>query len=756
MALAWALMRRENTHMKKLSLKTLPTSLPISLLTTYLLGVSAHAEETTTSSNTAQLDKVVISAHSFDQGQDEMSQPATLLIAEDLDRQRATSLGETLATQVGIHNASYGTSVGRPVIRGMSGARVKILQDGIDTLDASSVSPDHSVNADTFNAQKIEVLRGPATLMYGSGAFGGVVNTVDGRVPTGQGEQSEPQTVIRAQYDSVNKGKTVGIRNNGFVDANNGNEVHWKVSASHFRSDEYELPKLAKHHDDHEDETEAEHAEHHHEQHSDDDVLANSDTSYNNQLTLGTSYVFNSGYVGIAISQSKSEYGLPGHVHEHEHDHEAGETAAEHHEHEEDEDGARIEMRQQRIDVDSRWDNPLSGVDSAKFRIGFNDYRHDELEDGAVSTEFRRKGYEGRSEILLSPVANIAQAVGVQFSQDTFSSGSGALVGSGGTVTVPETDSTVVGLFWLGKTDVSGWGVEVGARIEQAQISPDRPDASNFSVGSASLNCTQLAQSDYDDKTFNTHSASLGLIKDFNIAAMKSWQLTAAVTTAQRAPTTQELFSCGSHAATQTFDMGNPDLNPEQALNIELGLRKTQGRFTTGLNIYQNSINDFIYAENTGIEVDELGQYQYVQNNVKFLGAELDAEYRLLDGLTLTAMADRVRADDLPRIPADRIGLGFELSTMALLSTSSDWTMYGQWQQVQKQTHVADNEDSTLGYDLLTLGMSYQALLANNEYRIDMKANNLLDEEIRQHTSFVKEQAPQPGRNISLGLTVTF
>lgn len=708
--------------------------LPLALLSASLLP-SVQAEEISQNSvKDKELDKIVISAHSFDQGKDEMSQPATLLIDEDLNRQRANSLGETLSSQVGIHNSSYGTAVGRPVIRGMSGARVKILQDGIDALDASAVSPDHSINADTYSAQKIEVLRGPATLMYGSGAFGGVVNVVDGRVPTGL---EESETSIRMQYDTVNEGKTLGLNNNGFFDLPNGNEWHWKISGSHFRSDEYELPDLTEEH--HEGETEDEH-----EEHDSEDVLANSDTAYNNHLTLGTSYVFDSGYVGLAISQIKTEYGLPGHVHHDEH--EEGETEEEHEAHEDEGDGARIEMRQQRIDLDSRWDQPIDGIETFKFRLGFNDYRHDEVEGGEVATEFRRKGYEGRTEILLSPMANIAQAVGLQFSQDTFSSGSGE---ESAEVAVPETDSSTVGLFWLGKTELFGWGLELGARLEQVQISPDRPDAVN-------ANCNELTRGDYEDKEFNTHSASLGVVRGLEFIALKDWQFTASVTSAQRVPTTQELFSCGAHGATQTFDMGNPNLDVEQALNFELGLRKIQGRLTTGLNLYQNNITDFIYAQDTGLELDGFGQYQYVQSDVKFIGGEVDAAYQLLEGLTLTAMADRVRADDLPRIPADRIGMGFELSTMALFSTSSDWMLFGQWQQVQKQNQVAENEEISLGYDLVTLGMTYQAVLPNSEYRIDLKANNLLDEEIRQHTSFVKEQAPQPGRNISLGLAVMF
>jgi iron complex outermembrane receptor protein len=499
---------------------------------------SVQAEEQVTESN-VQLDKVVISAHSFDQGPHEMAQPATLLTDEALTRQRATSLGETLSLQAGIHNASYGSSVGRPVVRGMSGARVKVLQDGIDTLDASTISPDHGVNADMHSAKKIEVLRGPATLMYGSGAFGGVVNVVDERIPNGL---TEPETNINIQYDGVNQGKTAAINH----------AVHWRVGASHFRSDEYELPALKEHDEEHQEESEEEH-----EEHADNKTLANSDTSYSNSFTLGSSYVFGSGYAGIAFSESKSEYGLPGHVHEEEH--EEGESEEEHEEHES--EGARIEMRQRRIDFDSRFNQPVAGIESAKFRIGFNDYGHDEIEGGEVGTEFRRKGFEGRAEVLLAPVAGVfqtelSQAVGIQFSQDNFKA-------EGEEAIVPETDTSTVGIFWLGKTQVSDWGVELGARLEQAQLSPEQPNNINANCGNQGLNTQQ-----YKNKDFNTHSLSLGLIRDLTFADSQGWQIVGSLTSAQRAPATQELFSCGAHAATQTFDVGNPNLKIEEALNI--------------------------------------------------------------------------------------------------------------------------------------------------------------------------------------------
>lgn len=715
---------------------------PLSLLSvSSVLVISyAHGDDETRSPD-AELDKVVISAHSFDQGKHEMAQPATLLTDDQLQRQSSNNLGDMLSSQVGVSNSSYGAAVGRPVIRGMSGARVKILQDGIDTLDASTVSPDHGVNVDLHSVKKIEVLRGPATLLYGSGAFGGVVNVVDDRIPTGQ-SIDDYGTEIKAQYDSVNQGKTVGVKHSG-----NQDQLHWQVSASHSRSDEYELPNLKSHDEEHhEDEAEEEHEEH--EESESQDTLANSDVSYRNNVTLGTSYVMDSGYVGIAVSQSKSEYGLPGHVHSEEH--EEGETEEEHEAHES--DGARIKMRQQRVDLDSRFDQPIEHIDALKFRLGFNDYKHDEIEGGEIGTKFRRQGFEGRAEALLSPVANISQVVGMQLSQDTFKA-------IGEEAIVPETDTRVAGLFWLGKTQLNNWGLELGARIEQAQLTPDQPDAIN------SL-CSNSAQ-DYDDKDYLTHSVSFGLVRDLALfsASESDWQLTASVTSAQRAPSTQELFSCGPHAATQTFDAGNADLDSEQAFNVELGVRKIRGDFTTAFTLYQNQVADYIYAQNSGTEVDGFGLYQFVQDDATFIGGEVELAYQVVNGITVSAMADSVRAtldkaengnDELPRIPADRFGLGFELSTLALFSTQSDFLVFGEWQQTQKQKHTALNEESTNGYDLLSLGVSYQAVLAKNEYRIDLKANNLLDEEVREHTSFVKEQAPQAGRNISLGLAFSF
>lgn len=297
-----------------------------------MVVASVQADET-------ELDSITINANVFGKSANQVAQPVTVLTDEELERQRAGSLGETLGLQSGINSSSYGTAVGRPVIGGLGGVRVKILQGGIDTLDASAASPDHSVSVDTQSATQIEVLRGPATLRYGRGAFGGVVNMIDNRIPNGENrDASDPNTEIKVGYDSVNQGKTLGLKNAGQI-----NDFHWAFSANTFSSDEYKIPDLKEHSDHEGDHDNGHEYEHDDEYEENSDVLAGSDISKRNNFTLGTSYVFDSVFAAIAIS---------------------------------------------------RFDQPFAGSEHIKVQLGINDYAHDEIEDGAVGTKFRRKGFE--------------------------------------------------------------------------------------------------------------------------------------------------------------------------------------------------------------------------------------------------------------------------------------------------------------------------------------------------------------------------
>lgn len=700
----------------------------------------------------AQLDTVEVTATPTNEALSDMLQPTLVLSGEELDRQRAESLGETLAQQPGVNSASFGASVGRPVIRGLGGARVKVLQSGMEAVDASSVSPDHAVAVHTHGARQIEVLRGPATLLYGNGAFGGVVNVVDDRIPHAD-EHDGTETSVRAGYNSVNNGKEIALQHQGKKDA-----WHWHVNASEVSADDYNVPKDAGEIHVEEDGVEKHKAE--------SKRLKNSDIDHNRQLALGGSYEFAGGdHVGIAVSRLESKFGLPGHGHNEEHEEEEGAAEEEHHE---EEGPARVDLKQTRVDLDALIRQPFSAAKSLSLRLAISDYEHSEgheeihseeeaAEEGHEehgTTTFRKKAQDLRAELVLAPMTlmgrNFDQVVGTQLSQQEFSAiGKEALV--------PTTDTTNAGVFWLGEQQWQQWTVEIGARLDQIKHDPKKP-------GSVAAACG-FSVNEYRQRTFNNHSLSLGLIHQLN----ESWQLATALTSAQRAPATEELFSCGAHESTLSYDIGNPELKSEQALNLDLSLRKNEGRVTGSLNLYRNAVDDFIY-QNAVVsggklqKVDELQAYRFQQNKATLTGGELQVSYALADFWSLTAMADTVRGklnsgDYIPRMPADRAGLGVHYLGL-------NWGGFVQQQWVSKQDRLARfgraangtelKENETDGYQLLNAGVSYRIDSAVAEYRLDLTATNLLDEEVRYHTSFVKNTVPQPGRGVKLALNARF
>ena len=684
----------------------------------------AQAEEV------VELDSVRVTATATNKAAVDIAQPATVLAGEELERQRAVSLGETLSQQAGIANSSYGIAVGRPVIRGLGGGRVKILQNGIDTLDASAISPDHAVAAHTHGAKQIEVLRGPATLLYGTDAFGGVVNVVDDRIPHDdqqhEGGLLNSETEVSLRYDSVNGGRDLGLSNEG-----SSGDLHWHLDLSQYSSQDYEIPDIDEEHEEDGD-------GHDEEEHGDESRLENSDIRENRDIVAGFSYALESGHVGIALSRTESNFGIPGHGHEEEHDDDDDADAdGDEHGHEE-EGGARIDMEQTRVDIDGLFRKPFAAAEQLSVRVGLNDYQHKEIEGGETGTKFERNGYEGRAELTFTEVAGIRNVAGIQISQDTFSA-------EGEEAFVPETDSTATGVFWLGETTLGGFTFEGGLRVDQVTRSPETPEALDAEC--------PLTADQYEDRDFTNTSVSAAVIRPLG----SDWQVSGSLTSASRAPATQELFSCGAHAATSTYEIGNPDLDSEKALNADISLRKVQGDLTAALSVYQNNIQDFIYEQATGAEADGLPVFLYVQEDATFVGAELSLGYQLTDEFLLTALADQVSGklddvagnDNVPRMPADRFGAGIEYQT-------ASWNANLNWINVAKQDDAAANETDTDGYQLVNAGVSYQWLLPSSEYRVSLYGTNLLDEEIRYSTSFVKDLVPQPGRGFSLSVAASF
>ncbi|WP_419812528.1 TonB-dependent receptor [Bacterioplanoides sp.] len=710
-----------------------------------------------------ELDTVRVTATPTNQSQADIVQPTIVLTGEALDRQRAESLGDTLGQQPGVHNSSYGTAVGRPVIRGLGGARVKVLQSGLEAVDASSVSPDHAVAVHLHDAKQVEVLRGPASLLYGNGAFGGVVNVVDDRIPSTQ-EDDGVETNVRLGANSVNDGQEIALSNQGKSGA-----WRWHAAASESKAEEYRIPREAG-------EIEREENGEIERRDAEGKRLENSDVDHNRQFSLGGSYEFGNGnLVGIAVSHMDSEFGLPGHGHEDEHEEEGeehDEEEGEEHGHEEEEGPARVDLESTRVDLAGLFNNPFAGAESLTVKLALTDYEHtegheeahgeeehdedeeheegEEHEEEHGPTTFKNKSQDLRVELVLEEMLGMTHVVGSQISYSEFSA-------EGEEALVPSTDTENLGLFWLGEKQIDDLTLNVGARFDSISHDPDNPGELDSACG--------FSAADVDKTDFSNHSVSLGLIQELS----DGWQVAGSVTSAQRAPAAEELFSCGAHEATLSYDIGNPDLDEEQALNLDISVRKNSGALTGSLSIYRNQVDDFIF-QNAVVEggellvEDGLQAYRFEQDEVTLTGVELQLAYQLNDAFELTALADGVRGkldndDYLPRMPADRFGLGVNFE-------SAGWSAYAQHMFVAKQDRTATfgvddqgaeiEEIETDSYQLLTAGVGYLITTQSAEYRIDLQGNNLLNEEVRYHTSFVKDLTPQPGRGFKLAFNARF
>ena len=294
-------------------------------------------------------------------------------------------------------------------------------------------------------------------------------------------------------------------------------------------------------------------------------------------------------------------------------------------------------------------------------------------------------------------------------------------------------------VFWVESAEFDEWQIDLGIRYDKIRVKALETNAGNMPV----------------KRDFSPLSASVGAIYHFD----DSRHLAFNISFAERAPTDQELFAFGPHIATQNFEIGDPTLNNESNLHGEMGYRVHKGQFTGSITLYYDRFNDYIFQLDTGLEEDELPVRQWSQQDASFYGGELELRYDLgrFDSghWQLFGFADLVRAEfkdnsNVPRIPPVRFGLG------------ADWDLRGwaanvTWINASSHTRIAEYETPTPGYDLLNVELSYLFQSDNrSEWELYLKGHNLLNEEIRNSTSFLKDQAPQIGRNFVLGLRLRY
>lgn len=657
----------------------------------------------------------------------ETALPVTVLSGEELRRAVSSSLGETLGDMPGITNSSFGPGVGRPVIRGQAGPRTLNLQNGIASADVSSLSPDHAVGVEPMLADSIEVLRGPSTLLYGGGAIGGVVNTVDNRIPRAAIEGI--QGAVEYRYDDASEMDTFV----GKLEGGTGNFA-FHLSGSTRDFDDLDIPdeaidvaaleeqeELLGGHD------EEEHGEE--EIENSDGFIANTDGDAD-VYTIGASYQLGErGFFGLAYNSFETNYGIPPGAHEHE-EGEDGEEGEE-----EEEEIIRIDLEQKRYDANLHLHDLVPGwIDVARGFLTYTDYEHVELEGAEVGTQFERDTWEGRLELVRE--GDNHSVLGVQWLDDEFEA-------EGEEAYIPKTDSTEYGVFFLQDFHLDEWQFEVGVRGDWVERDPTAPGT--------------------DSEDFTSLSLSGAVIKELST----DWTASLALSSSERAPATEELFSNAgndpgdlvTHAATGIIEVGDSDLDQETSLNADLMFTWQNERSLAQVTFFYNTFEDYIFLSNTGEDLDETAIFAYEQDDADFYGVELETRFHLVDlyggGLGLGVFGDMVSgefddAGDVPRLPPMRVGA-------ELFWGNDNFNAFVKVLNADDQDDPGDFETETDGYTRWDIGMDYRfELMENTEMLAFVKWKNIGDEEIRLSTSFLRNFAPQAGESIEAGLRMSF
>lgn len=672
-----------------------------------------------------ELEAMTVTADPLGGTDEHIVRPTSVLKGKKLLIKDKRNIGETVAGELGVSSNDFGPAVGRPIIRGLGGSRVRVLEDGIGSLDVSTISPDHAVAVEPLFADQIEILRGPATLLYGSGASGGLVNIVSRRILDYVPEGIEGDGY--GHYNSVADDVTGAFR----LNAGAGNFA-FHVDGLLRDTEDYDIPGFAS--------TNPEPGARR-------GTLENSDIQTEN-FAGGLSFVGEQGFLGFAVSRFTNKYGVPGeHGHGHEHEYEDDEEdhiGGLEHEDEEAGGGVRVDQAQTRVDIKGALYEPLAGIETLKTRWGYNDHTHMEFEpSGAASTILDNKEWEGRVELLHAPLGLWEGVLGLQYrNRDLATAGEEAFM--------PSSRLDSISAFVLEKRDWQRWHFEVGGRFEHQKAERARD--------------TQQASHDL----FNISGGALWEFRE-------GYAVGVSVSHSQRAPALEELFSEGPHLATNTFEIGSISLSKEIANNFDLSLRKTHSRWNWTLNLFANLINDFIFlqerdqngdgsADRVNLEgelvMDPAALLLVTQRqaDAEFFGVEFETVLGLFDNqrgkLDLRLWTDYVSGElsggaTLPRITPLRFGSELDYE-------QGPWYAGINLMRIQAQGDTALLETETEGYSMLNAYMGYRLALGPVQYRIFLRGTNLLNEEARRHTSFLKDRAPLPGRSVMVGVKATF
>jgi len=731
--------------MRSSSLLLKPHALSLALAAAMLpsLAMAADAPSSHRDGHLTELSTVKVTASPLQGDAESLARPVDVLAGERLDEQKAGTLGDTVAKLPGVQSTFFGPGVGRPIIRGQEGPRVAVLSNGMGNMDASTVSADHATSIEPFLADQIEVLKGPATLLFGSGAIGGAVNVVDGRIAR---ELPDRPLSGRAEL----RGNSVNDERSGMfrLDGVSGNVV-LHVDGLVRNGDDYRIPGYAVI-DGLED-----HSGHDHEEGDTDEPrrgrLDNSSVR-TRAGGVGATWLGDAGYFGVSASTYRTNYGIPNgaHVHadddhDHDHDHDHGD------EEEGDEHDVRIDMVQNRFEAKGGIYQPTSFLKNISLRTAYTDYEHTELEAGTPATRFTNRGIEGRLEAVQEQIGGWDGAFGLQFGNSDFGA-------KGEEAFVPDTGTKNIGLFVLQEKQFGPFKLELGGRHDQVKLDPT---------------------GDYRARRFDATNLSAAGIWTLNDAV----DLRFGIDSSERAPTNEELYAAGAHIATRSLEIGDANLKTERGQRVELGIHTHSDRVDFSASIYQTKFKDFIYLADTGV-VESLPVRLWTQQDATFKGAEAEALFHLFEGNAgdwdLRVFGDYVKAEldgsgsrsvdiavphgdhnhnytvdlantgYLPRIAPGRVGADLRWSR-------DGWRASVGAVRYSSQKDVAQNEAPSNGYTLVDAHFAYRwDRTDSNSYEVFLDGNNLTNREVRPHTSLLRDYSPLPGRGVAFGIRAYF
>lgn len=641
-----------------------------------------------------KLDQIVVTANPFGHSENELIRPVSVLSGKELLNKSQTTIGETISGELGVRSTYFGPNASRPVIRGLDGDNIQILQNGVVSLDASAASVDHNVVIDPLSVEKIEVVRGPSALLYGSKAIGGVVNVIDNRIPNSPISE-KIIGAVDGRLNSANEERSGSLLLEGGV-----GKYAWHVNGFGRATNDIRIPEFA---------------------HS--KSLRQSDPSNpeprnrvpNSQSTsqggsVGVSRFFDKGYFGLAATHYQTDYG----------------TVAE--------PDVTIEMQQQRLDFAGSYKQPIQGIKEASFKLGLSDYEHTEFEGSSPGTVFKNRGYDSRLELVHNKFGLFEGTVGAQSSLSDFSA-------LGSEAFLPPTKTKINSGFILEEIPLGKVRLQFGGRVDYQTV--ESKISSNFTTVNSR-----------DDMT---KSGSTGILYH----PIKGYAISLSGAYTERAPNAQELYAKGSHVATNSFETGKKDLKVQKSTGLDLSIRKEEGALTGEVNFFYNRFKNYItlVANGQNDPDDKLPMYDYLNLDADFYGAEAKANLiaydKNLQKLSFEIRSDYVEAKDrvtkqyLPRVAPLRIGAStiYHYEKVGL-RLDADYNF--------KQGKLASNETPTDGYTMLNAGADYALDFGQTSSTLYLKATNLLDQEARNHVSFLKDSAPLSGRSIMIGIKTLF